>query len=336
VGVTATVVTRRHPRTPPALLTATAVFAAFVVLAVCVLGSAWRRDRAAAQRRAWPARLEALFRPPTEGLPNILSGLKDWRAGTRDGADLARDLDGAVAAYAGLPHKVESLPRHPARAPYRSAAGLYLEFLRLERAATDLPAESLRGQADLTARRVLVLADRVFDRGRMAADPTALDQPAPGGGEIRYPDDVPDWAAEGLAAGPPLAATWSGPVGDRPIRPRFRPEQSDAGWHWALTEAGIPASTELAAAMARGDGGILGRLADAFATGAARLHAAADPPHGRERAATAALGVLVEGEAARAAQVGVLAGGRDSALDGSARRLAAIGAELRREARAAS
>jgi len=288
------------------------VFGALVIVAGAVFWSAARHETAADRRRGWPARLEALFRPPTEGLPNILAALDDWRRGTKPGPELAQELDGAINAFTDLPRQVERLPRHEARPRYASAARLYLEFLRLERSAVDLPAGVMRDQVDLTARRVVVLADRVFDRGRVAVDPAVFDQPAPGVGELRFPDDVPDWAAEGLVAGTPPAA-------DRPLRQARRAEQSEAAWQEALREAAIPGDAELLAAIDSRNPATLGRLADAFAAAAGRLHSVPDPPNGRERAATVALGLLVRGEAARTAQAGLV---------DPARRLAAIGSEL--------
>ena len=302
---------RLHSRTPPALIAATAVLGALVIVAGAVFWSA-AREEAVARRRAWPARLEAVFRPPTEGLPNVLSALDDWRRSAKPGPELARELDGAVNAFNGLPRQVEALPRHQARPRYASAARLYLEFLRLERSAVDLPAGA-RDQVDLTARRVLVLADRVFDRARVAVEPAVFDQPAPGEGELRFPDDVPDWGAEGLVAG-------SSPASNRPLRQAHRAEQTEARWQEALRRADIPSDGELLAAIDARDPTTLGRLADAFVAAAGRLHSVPDPPNGRERAATVALGLLVRGEAARTAQAGML---------DSARRLAAIGSELR-------
>jgi len=320
---------RRPARTPPALIAATAVFGAIVVLAVAVVGMNWRRDHAAAARQGWTARLVAVFRPPTEGLSNVLTGLQEWRSGAKASPEMARELDGAIAAYSPLPHNVEALPPHEARPRYAAAARLYLEFLRLERAAADLPAGPLRAQADLMARRVNLLADRVFDRGRVAADPSVFDQPPPGEGEIRFPNDVPDWAAEGLAAGPPLADDPpASPVGDRPVR-RSRPQQTEAGWRQALAQAGIPSSAEVQRAITARHAPALAQLAAAFEAGAGRLHQAADPRNGRERAATLVLGVLVQGEAARAALADVAAGAVPGPLDASARRLAAVGAALR-------
>jgi hypothetical protein len=289
------------------------VFGALVVGAGAVFWSAAREEAAGTRHGAWPARLEAVFRSPTEGLPNVLSALDDWRRGTDPGPELARELDGAVNAFTDLPRQVEALPRHEARPRYASAARLYLEFLRLERSAVDLPAGALRDQVDLTARRVLVLADRVFDRGRVAVDPASFDQPAPGEGERRFPDDVPDWAAEGLVAGAP-------PASNRPLREARRAEQTEAGWQEAFRRLNIPGDAELLAAIDAGNPTTLGRLADAFVAAAGRLHSVPDPPNGRERAATVALGLLVRGEAARTAQAGIL---------DSARRLAAIGSELR-------
>jgi hypothetical protein len=180
------------------------------------------------------------------------------------------------------------------------------------------------------ARRVNLLADRVFDRGRMAADPSVFDQPPPGDGEIRFPDDVPDWAAEGLAAGPPLADDPPAPpAGDRPVR-RSRPEQTEAAWRQALAQAGIPSSAEVQPAITARHVPALARLAAAFEAGVRRLHQAADPRNGRERAATLALGALVQGEAARAALADVAAAGAlPGPLDASARRLAGVGAALR-------
>ena len=88
-----------------------------------------------------------------------------------------------------------------------------------------------------------MLGDRVFDRGRAAlgievqGDTPDID--------VNLPEDVPNWTAEGLAAGPPLDDPPPPPAADPPLREENRPVQSRAAWERDVGKAGAPGRDQL-------------------------------------------------------------------------------------------
>ena len=212
---------------------------------------------------------------------------------------------------------------------YARSAQLEVEWVRVLLDTADVPAGPARAQLMLLARRVRQLADRVFDRGTAliaaSAGPTTTDPNI----VVERPDDVPDWTAAGLAAGPPLDTAPPTSSGAVPSRPATRPTQPRGGWIAAVARTQAPTPSALAGAIYAGDPAACQRMARALVAAAEALRAAPDPaPNGREESARLRLGLLIDADAARAAQLAALIGPAGSNEIASAERLLVIGQGL--------
>lgn len=275
----------------------------------------------------WQANADVVFRPIAGGLVRLTREGAEWRAGQRSDADFAGMVGKLLPEFRTGAGKVAALPAL-ASAPrakdlLHTAATLYVECLRVTEAAIGQQGD-LRRQLDLIGQRLRILADRIYDRARVAVDPKALDQLIGSSVDLHLPEDVPNWVDTGLAAGPPLAPP--PPPGAEVPREReaTRPEQPEAGWRRAVEAAPIPPSTELAAAIAAGRPDTLSALAGRLDDAASALGNVPDPQGGRERAATIRLGLLVQADAARTAHAASLVG-RDT---DQGRRLLAVSRRL--------
>ena len=114
--------------------------------------------------------------------------------------------------------------------------------------------------------------------------------------------DVPSFAGSDLAPGPPLSMAKPGAPADRRYE-EFRPEGPYATWQAAVEAAKIP--TVEAEAKAIKDAGIeeLDDLAEQLTAASDLLYAAPDPMDERELSTRVQLGLLVQAEAMRTAQV---------------------------------
>ncbi|MGH8994137.1 MAG: hypothetical protein ACRDYV_05060 [Acidimicrobiia bacterium] len=125
-------------------------------------------------------------------------------------AEGSRDLVGASADLPGVPQ---------ARPLYLNAALLYAEALWALRAGVESAGPG-RAELVLSARRLKVLSNRVYDRGTVLADPG-----------LPVVRETPDWAREGLlpAAPPSVAAGWGQTLGEfaAGVRARVAPPTSD-------------------------------------------------------------------------------------------------------------
>jgi hypothetical protein len=279
---------------------------------------------------AWLQRLDDAFRPVADRLPELVQSAQSWAAGTtppdRFGEDLRRIAPEFVKARNAVA-AVPPLKEAPlARDLFAASARLYVEYAEVYLGAVEPGAEGLKDQADLIARRLRVLGDRIYDRARHQVDPSR-DEPPTGDVEVRLAEEVPDWAAEGLAAGPPLADPPPPPPAAPPEREVRRPTQSEKKWlDQVRRRTEIPSVAGLGDAIRAGDPAALRSLADRFSAVSVALKKVPDPPKGRDRAAVVRLRLLVYGEAARVAQAAVVVGSPAAGTRwaGSARRLAVI------------
>jgi hypothetical protein len=217
-----------------------------------------------------------------------------------------------------------------ARDLYRDSIGLYADFGRIYLVAVDPAAEALRPQLDLAARRLRSLADKIYDQAHALVDPASAQSLEGDDVIVRRAPEVPDWEAEGLAAGPPLAEAPPPPPPVPPEREAQRDEEPEKEWEARVRKAGFPSGADLAAALGSGDPARLGALAETYLASVAALRVAPDPEGGRVRAAVVALSFLVEAESARLAQAAALlpAGPARDRLTRVAERLALTGENL--------
>ena len=288
------------------------------------------------------AEVDEAFTPLAEAIKVFLPKAQEFEGGKVTPADFKAAVDGAFPEFIKARDAVAALgkykPKPVINRYFVDAADLYVEMARIYGAAVDPAAEPLRAQLNLAARRVRTLGDRIYDRGRVVLDPNFYAPPTQEV-EIRPPTEVPDWVAEGMAAGPPLADT-PGPAASTPptreptcgagVTPPCRAEQPKKEWESRLKATGFPQPPDVARALKAADATRLGELAAAYEAETRTLMAGPDPQGDRERAAAVGLGLLTDGEAARLGQAAALLppGDARDRLVAVARRLLAVGDEL--------
>ncbi|HYH50776.1 MAG TPA: hypothetical protein VEG38_14620 [Acidimicrobiia bacterium] len=273
---------------------------------------------ASPEAQAFQAKVDEAFKPLGDAIKTFLPKAQEFEAGKVPPADFQGAIDVA------LPELVKSRDAVAALEPYKpepaintyflDAAELYVETARTYGVAVDPAAEPLRAQLNIAAKRLRTLGDRIYDRGRTVLDP-GFYAPSSAEVEIRPPTEVPDWVAEGMAAGPPLAETPGPPSTSPPVREPTcgdgvaepcREEESEKKWSGRVKDAGFPQAPEVVRALEAGDAAKLAELAATYETKTRELMAGADPKGDRERAAVIGLGLLTNGEAARLAQAATM------------------------------
>jgi hypothetical protein len=292
--------------------------------------------------QAFEAKVDDAFKPLGDAVKVFLPRAQDFEAGKVIPADFKGAVDVALPEFVKARDAVARLERYkpdPAVNKYfLDAADLYVETARIYGVAADPASDTLRGQLALSARRVRTLGDRIYDRGRVVLDPSFY-PPSSQDVELRPPTEVPDWVAEGMAAGPPLATTPGPPAATPPVReatcaagvPRpCRSEVSASKWVAAVKKAGLPQPADVRRAIDAADATRLGALAGEYQDKVRTLQAGPDPKKARERAAVAGLGLLTAGESARVGQEAALlpAGPIRDGLQAVARRCLVAGEGL--------
>jgi hypothetical protein len=209
-------------------------------------------------------------------------------------------VDDALEDARATKDLVAELPDADAKPLYRASAELYVQHVHVLDAAIDIEPDDLRDQTVLLARRLRELGDRVFDRGHALVDPEfGSDRPDV---TVNLPEEVPDWEAEGLAAGPPLDEEPGPRASTPPLRADERPTQDADGWREAVEDAGAPNDIDVDASD-----DALAKAASRYIAAAEQLRDEPDPdvPRGREVSALLRLGYLIKADAARAAQIGL-------------------------------
>ena len=281
-------------------------------------GSTTTTVTASPEAQAFQAKVDEAFKPLGDAVRILLPKAQEFEAGKVTPGEFKGAVDAA------LPEFVKSRDAVAALGPYKpepaintyflDAAVLYVETARVYSVAVDPAAEPLRGQLNIAAKRLRTLGDRIYDRGRTVLDP-AFYAPSSAEVEIRPPTEVPDWVAEGMAAGPPLAGA-PGPAATNPpvreptcgkdVPEPCRAEESEKKWSSRVKGAGFPQPPDVVRALEAGDSNRLGELAATYETRTRELMAGADPKGDRERAAVTGLGLLTDAEAARVGQAAAL------------------------------
>jgi hypothetical protein len=282
---------------------------------------------------AWLQRLDDAFRPVADKLPELVQASQPWAAGTTPSDRFAEDVRRIAPEFVKARQAVAAVPplkeAPEARDLFAASARLFVEYTEVYLAAVEPGAEGMREAFDLVARRLRTLGDRIYDRARHDVDPSR-DQPQGEDVEVRLPEEVPNWQAEGIAPGPPLTDPPPPPPADPPVRQENRPTQSEKKWVAQVRKADIPSAERLGKAIRDEDAAALRSLAERFDAASVALKKVADPPKGRDRAAVARLRLLLYAEAARVAQAATLVPSPAATprLAASARRLAVIADDL--------
>ncbi|HET6874523.1 MAG TPA: hypothetical protein VFH70_07080, partial [Acidimicrobiales bacterium] len=142
--------------------------------------------------------------------PLLAQQEQQWESGAITTAAFVTDRQKTEAVMAAAQTAVASLPPYPGQPAvvpmYQQTVALEVVVPRIQLSATAMAAGPLREQVMLISDRVRELADRTFDQGRVLTAAGLVPTGVPAGSAVDLPLEVPDWAAEGLAAGPPLAA----------------------------------------------------------------------------------------------------------------------------------
>jgi hypothetical protein len=286
----------------------TRVVVAVVAVVAIAAGAIWlaRPKDSGPDPRTWERNASAAFKPLVGDVPDLVLGAREWQAGTRSAEVFSEQVRRSLADFVRTRDRVAALgPSPKAEATgrlYEDSALLYVEVGKIYDVMLRSEAGDVRTQLDLLARRVRELADRVYDRGH-AALASYLDEPQPDNVEVKLPEEVPIWPAEGLAPGPPLDDP-PGPTADSPpLRQATRPHQSASAWTKDVRAAGIPSDRdELGPAMGRSERDHLRDLARRYIAAAEYLRSRPDPKGERDKSAVLRLGLLVDADAARSAQ----------------------------------
>jgi hypothetical protein len=297
---------------------------------------------ASKEAQAFQAKVDEAFKALGDAIKVFLPKAQEFEAGKVIPADFKGSVELALPEFVKSRDAVAALeqykPEPAVNAYFLDAADLYVEVARVYGVAVDPAAEPLRAQLNTAAKRLRTLGDRIYDRGRVVLDP-AFYAPSSQEVELRPPTEVPDWVAEGMAAGPPLAETPGPPAATPPVREATcgkgvpepcRAEESKKKWEGRVKKAGFPQPPDVLRALEAGDPAKLGELAVSYETRTRTLMAGADPKGERERAAVTALGLLTDGEAARLGQAAALLPGGDprTRLMAVARRTLVVGDDL--------
>jgi hypothetical protein len=268
--------------------------------------------------QAFQTKLDDAFKPLAEAIQVFLPKAADFESGKVSPADFKGAVDAALPEFVKVRNAVAKLHKYKAKPVVNTyfvdAADLYVETARIYGVAVDPAAEALRAQLTISAKRVRILGDRIYDRGRVVIDPNFYPPPTENV-EQRPPTEVPDWVAEGNAAGPPLAAA-PGPAASPPpvreptcaagISPPCRAEQPKAEWERRVKESQFPEPPDVTRALKAADAARSGELAATYEAKTRTLMAGPDPQGDRERAAAVGLGLLTDGEAARLGQAAAI------------------------------
>lgn len=233
------------------------------------------------------------------------------------GPEYAAELSQSESAMESALAAAKRLPRYPGSPLvdplYVASASLYVDAVKCELAGAGLPAGALRDQVMLIATRLRELGDRVFDQGRVLTPQGLTPAGVPAGTKVVLPSEVPEWAAEGLAPGPPLAPPPPPAARYPPVREGERATEGARRWESAVRALNVPSPTGLAAALSHDGVGELGAFAQQLQHDSDRIGAMPDPAvaYGREKSVRRRLAILIEAEACRLGQVAALEHGSE-------------------------
>lgn len=258
----------------------------------------------------WKNGIIADFGTMSQGALNYLRSINDWRTGKakNDEVDIAADL--ALGQFL-LTRKVlvdrvgfEQAPR--ALVNYRDSVELYIVHARLAKLGAQIKEDDrLNRQIQLMMGRIRYLADRFYDLGSDELESFTIQDREVTGFEYSRAVDVPSFAGTDLAPGPPLTQAKPAASQNREYQ-NVRPEVEYTAWQTAVEGAEIPRVEDEVKAIKNGSSDELNTLSERLTAASDALHAAPDPLDERLLSTRVQLGLLVQAEAMRAAQVSKL------------------------------
>jgi hypothetical protein len=298
----------KSPRLLLLALLAAALIAAAVVVPLVFIGGTPERPTVA----AWNAAAGVALAPLANRIPAMAQQEQQWQSGALTGGAYGADLGQTAIIVAAAQKSAATLPPYPSQPVvdrmYRVAIGLYAQATTADGVALQTGNGPLRAQIVLISDRLRELADRIFDQGRVLTAPGLIPPGLPPGTHIELPAEVPDWAAEGLAAGPPLAAVQAAPDKYPPLRQGARPTEPTSRWQATVSRLDPPATVVMSGAVQTLNQSSLAAMAATLQEDVTSLGASPDPaqPHGREASDRLRLSWLVDEEACRAGQAAAL------------------------------
>jgi hypothetical protein len=319
----------RYVKSAAVVVAVTFLFACFAAPA-----GAAQKEPAAQVRAAgnWYRQVIADLGPLDSSLVAGLQAAANWRQGT---ATAPQTAQGLAAVLPDLQRALDSLRGQKplaghasSLADYVAGINLYLQSFRLEDAATSLTAGPLVLQLQQSFERIRQLGDITYDEG--TAQLASLLGTSLTGADVEASRSIPDWSSDHLAPGAPLETSWSGTT----AHPSGT--QSKSRWRAAVRSDGAPSGPTVRADVdsATISASQLSGLARTLQQSEVRLSTVPGPKGDREAAGVLCLGLLVDAEAALAAEAAELAGvPPDATLTHVASALASIGSGLRASAR---
>jgi hypothetical protein len=193
-----------------------------------------------------------------------------------------------------------------ALADYRDSVELYIAHARLAKLGVKAADnEDLNRQIQLIMGRIRYIADRLYDLGSDEMAPFTFQNNDIEGFEYARTVDVPSFAGTDLAPGPPLSQARPAGGATREYQD-VRPEEPFDTWKAAVDGAKIPTTAEETKAIKSGSLDELDKLSGQLTAASDSLHNAPDPMDARVLSTRVQLGLLVQAEAMRAAQVSKL------------------------------
>jgi hypothetical protein len=254
----------------------------------------------------WKDGIVADFSTMSQSALSYLRTMNDWKVKKAKNAEVEAAANLALGQFLDTRDRLvdrtafEQAPR--ALADYRDSVQLYIVHARLAKLGVQVPDEDLNRQIQLIMGRLRYVADRLYDLGGDEMAPYTFQNNDVEGFEYARTVDVPSFAGTDLAPGPPLTQARPGGGATREYQ-KVRPEEPFDTWKAAVEGAKIPSPAEEAKAIRSGSQDELDHLSDQLTAASDALHNAPDPMDERELSTRVQLGLLVQAEAMRTAQV---------------------------------
>ena len=256
---------------------------------------------------AYKGGIVADFTTMSNSALNYLKVINDWRT------DKAKNSEVDTAASLALQQFLLTRDLLVDRAPfeqapralpnYKDAVELYVIHARLAKLGVQAKSDDkLNHQIQLMMGRIRYVADRLYDLGSDELTPFTVQDREVEGFDYTRAVDVPSFAGTDLAPGPPLTLAKPAASQAREYQD-VRPEVDFATWQAAVEAAKVPTTEVETKAIKDASQDELDKLAEQLTAASDHLHNAPDPLDERELSTRVQLGLLVQAEAMRSAQV---------------------------------
>ncbi|MGQ0466714.1 MAG: hypothetical protein ACT4QG_15485 [Sporichthyaceae bacterium] len=293
--------------------------AAALVVALAAGGGAWygtRGDDSAASvvkdepqspADQWQNQVTTGLAGASQGTLDYLKVVYDWSEGKTTNEAMAQAADQAFGRYMEardfLAKQAAFGPAPRALDNFKDTFEIYADTARLAKLGSGVESDDLRKQIQFQIQRLRQIADRYYDLAKSDLDQFRGRDPIGQHIEFTRVPEVPVF--DGIEAGKPLASP-APTVAAREYQEQ-RPEQAFEAWLSTVKSANIPTGKAVLDAIPQGNGAALGGLAVALARASNTLYDSSDPKGERTLNTRIQLGLLLQAEALRTAQIAALA-----------------------------